>query len=90
MDSVITDKYSLYHGDCIEVMQSIETSSVDCILVDPPYGCTSMSWDSVIPLDLLWAQFKRIAKPNAAILLFGSGLFTIDLINSNRKLLDIT
>lgn len=84
LENVITDNYSLYCGDCLEVMRSIDDKSVDCIIVDLPYGCTSMLWDSVIPLELLWTQFKRITKPNTAILLFGSGLFTVDLISSNR------
>lgn len=27
----------LYNGDCIEVMKSIESKSVDMIFADPPY-----------------------------------------------------
>ena len=72
-------------GDCLELMQEIPNKSVDLILCDLPYGQTKMEWDSVIPLDKLWEQYNRIIKPEGNIVLFSSGLFTIDLINSNRK-----
>lgn len=72
-------------GDCLEVMGQIPDKSVDCIIADLPYGCTSMQWDSVIPLDSLWKEIKRVIKNNSAILLFGSGLFTVNLIDSNRE-----
>ena len=39
------------------------------ILCDLPYGTTQNKWDSIIPLDALWAQYWRIAKPNAAVVL---------------------
>ena len=85
MDNVITENYSLYCGDCLEVMGQIPDKSIDCIIADLPYGCTSMQWDSVIPLDSLWKEIRRVIKNNSAILLFGSGLFTVNLIDSNRE-----
>lgn len=81
----MTECCSLFNGDCLEIMKSIEDKSIDCVIADLPYGCTSMNWDSVIPLEDLWCQLKRISKKDTAIILFGSGLFTIDLINSNRE-----
>ena len=75
----------IYQGDCLEVMQSLQDQSVDMVLCDLPYGTTSCYWDIVIPFEDLWKEYKRICKSNAAIVLFSSGLFTIDLINSNRK-----
>lgn len=75
----------LYNGDCLELMRSIPDKSVDCILCDLPYGTTSCSWDVVIPFDKLWEQYNRVIKSNGNIILFCSGLFTIDLIISNRK-----
>lgn len=56
------------------------------ILCDLPYGSTHCKWDTVIPFDKLWAQYKRIIKDNGAILLFSAQPFTTDLINSNRKM----
>jgi site-specific DNA-methyltransferase (adenine-specific) len=59
----------LYNGDCLEVMSTLPSASVDLILCDLPYGTTQNKWDSIIPLDALWAQYWRIAKPNAAVVL---------------------
>jgi len=50
-------------------MREIPDKSIDMILCDLPYGTTQNKWDTVIPLDQLWAQYKRIRKPNAAIVL---------------------
>lgn len=74
---------SLYLGDCLEKMCEIEDQSVDLVLCDLPYGLTACKWDSVIPLDLLWEQYKRVCKPNAAIVLTASQPFTSRLIASN-------
>lgn len=77
----------LYHGDCLEVMKKIPDRSVDMILCDLPYGVTARNkWDSVIPFDKLWKQYERIIKDNGAIVLFGQGMFTADLMRSNQKL----
>lgn len=48
----------LLQGDCLELMKGIPDGSVDVILCDLPYGTTRNKWDSVIPLDRLWAQYK--------------------------------
>ena len=73
-------------GDCLERMKEIESGSVDMILTDPPYGTTACKWDSVIDLDLMWEQLKRIIKPNGAIVLTASQPFTTTLISSNMKM----
>ena len=72
-------------GDCLEVMKTIETGSIDAIIADPPYGTTACKWDSVIPFDLMWEQLNRIIKPNGAIVLFGSEPFSSALRMSNIK-----
>ena len=79
-----TDLVTLYQGDCLEVMPQLEARSFDCILADLPYGLVNCKWDSVIPFEPLWEQYKRLIKPNGAIVLFGSQPFTTDLIMSNR------
>lgn len=76
----------LYNGDCLTVMENIPDKSIDMVLCDLPYGVTRNHWDTIIPLDKLWEQYKRIVKNNAAICLFAQGLFYIDLVNSNRKM----
>ena len=73
----------LLKGDCLELMKQIPDGSVDAIITDPPYGTTACKWDSVIPFELMWAELKRIIKPNGAIVLFGSEPFSSLLRVSN-------
>ena len=75
----------LLHGDCLELMQTIEDGSIDAIITDPPYGTTACKWDSVIPFEPMWEQLNRIIKPNGAIVLFGSEPFSSALRMSNIK-----
>lgn len=75
----------LRQGDCLEVMKTIETGSIDAIITDPPYGTTACKWDSVIPFEPMWEQLNRIIKPNGAIVLFGSEPFSSALRMSNIK-----
>jgi len=72
-------------GDCLEVMKTIESGSVDAVITDPPYGTTACKWDSVIPFEPMWEQLNRITKPNGAIVLFGSEPFSSALRMSNIK-----
>ena len=65
-------KIELLKGDCLELMKTIESGSVDAIITDPPYGTTACKWDSVIDFELMWEQLNRVIKPNGAIVLFGS------------------
>lgn len=76
---------NLMQGDCLELMKTIPDGSVDLILTDPPYGTTACKWDSVIDFNLMWAELKRIIKPNGAIALFGAEPFSSLLITSNLK-----
>ena len=64
-------------------MKEIPDGSVDMILADPPYGTTACKWDSVIPLEPMWEQLKRIIKPNGAIVMTASQPFTSMLVMSN-------
>lgn len=72
----------LLNGDCLKLMKDIPDKSVDMILCDLPYGTTSNKWDTIIPLDKLWLQYKRMIKDNGAIVLFGSQPFSSKLISS--------
>ena len=80
----------LIHGDCLDVLPNLPDQSIDFILADPPYGTTACVWDSIIPLEPLWAQLKRVIKPNGAIALFGSQPFTTQLIGSNLPMFKYT
>ena len=75
----------LMHGDCLERMKEIPDGSVDMILCDLPYGTTQNKWDSVIPFEALWAEYRRVAKPKAAIVLTASQPFTSALVMSQPR-----
>ena len=87
----------LINGDCLVEMKSIEEHSIDLILCDLPYGTTDrkgseskknagsrlLKWDTVIPLDKLWLEYKRVLKPRGAVVLTADQPFTSKLILSN-------
>jgi site-specific DNA-methyltransferase (adenine-specific) len=73
-------------GDCLDIMPTIPAGSVDMVLCDLPYGTTACKWDSVIPFEPLWREYRRICKPNAAVVLTASQPFTSALVMSNPKM----
>ena len=77
---------NIYNGDCLELMKEIQSGSIDMILCDLPYGTTACKWDTIIPFEPLWAQYKRIIKDNGAIVLTASQPFTSALVMSNPKM----
>lgn len=74
----------IHQGDCLSVMKELGDQSVDMILCDLPYGTTQNKWDSVIPLDELWREYRRVIKPKGVIALSSQGIFTARLILSNE------
>lgn len=76
-------KFLLLNGDCLKEMKKIPPKSVDLVLCDLPYDQTTCSWDSIIPFEPLWKQYKRIAKEDATFLFTAKGQFMISLIESN-------
>jgi site-specific DNA-methyltransferase (adenine-specific) len=74
-----------YNEDCFDAMREIPDGVIDMILCDLPYGATSNKWDSVLPLDRLWAEYWRVCKPNSIIALTASQPFTSVLTLSNIK-----
>ena len=82
------EKYlnKIIQGDCLEVMKQIDDKSIDMILCDLPYGTTACKWDTIIPFEPLWEQYKRIIKDNGAIVLTASQPFTSALVMSNVKM----
>ena len=71
------------HGDCLEEMPKLADKSIDLILCDLPYGTTACKWDTIIPFEPLWKQYKRLIKNNGAIVLTASQPFTSALVMSN-------
>ena len=82
---IINDS-TLYNADCFDIFPLIPDKSIDMILCDLPYGVTQNNLDIRLPFDKLWSQYERVIKDEGAIVLFGQGLFFVDLVNSNRKL----
>ena len=78
--------YRLYQSDCLVGMSRIGTGLVDLVLCDLPYGTTACAWDTVLPFERLWEQYRRILKPRGALVLMAAQAFATDLINSARKL----
>ena len=76
---------NLIQGDCLVEMPKIPDKSIDMILADLPYGTTACKWDTIIPFEPLWEQYKRIIKDNGAIVLTASQPFTSALVMSNIK-----
>jgi site-specific DNA-methyltransferase (adenine-specific) len=77
----------IYQIPCLEALPSIPDKSIDMILCDLPYGTTQNKWDSVIDLESLWAQYKRVIKENGAVVLFAQTPFDKLLGASNLKML---
>lgn len=82
---VKVEMFKLYKGDCLEIMSNIPDKSVDLVLCDLPYGLTNCSWDTIIPFEPLWKQYRRVLKTNGTAILFGNQPFMSDLINSNKS-----
>jgi site-specific DNA-methyltransferase (adenine-specific) len=85
-NTIDTMKNQVILGDCLEVMKDIPDKSIDMILCDLPYGTTACKWDTIIPFEPLWEQYKRIIKDNGAIVLTASQPFTSALVMSNVKM----
>lgn len=78
---------TIYNEECLDGMKKIKDKSIDMILCDLPYGTTKNKWDSIIPLEPLWKEYKRIIKDNGAIVLTAQTPFDKVLGVSNLKML---
>lgn len=75
--------YQTFVGDCLKLLPTIPDKSVDMILCDLPYGTTQNKWDSILPLDQLWRQYRRVCR--GAVVLTASQPFTTTLAASNLQ-----
>ena len=75
----------LYNEDCLIGMKSLPDNSVDCIISDLPYGVTQAPFDAKLDLPTMWKEFNRVAKGNAAVVLFAQQPFSAELVMSNRR-----
>ena len=68
----MTERLTLHHGDCLEVLRSLPDCSVDSVVTDPPYGLSFMGkrWDYDVPSVEVWAECLRVLKPGGHLLAF--------------------
>lgn len=75
----------IFQGDTFEWMSKFAPGVFDMVLCDLPYGVTSRNeWDSPLPVEPLWSQYRRLLKPDGVVVLFGQGVFSVDIINGAR------
>ena len=85
MNKISMKDIELWQGDCLELMNNIPDKSVDAIITDLPYQQTQRNkWGVMIPFEPLWKQYKRVIKDSGAIILFANGIFTAELMMSNK------
>jgi site-specific DNA-methyltransferase (adenine-specific) len=80
------EENKIHLGDCLNLMPSIPSKSIDMILCDLPYGTTACEWDSIIDMGRLWQEYERVIKDNGAIVLTANSVFTFKLWSSNPSL----
>ena len=79
--------YRLWRGDCLDALSKLDPGQVDLVVADLPYGTTACAWDSIIPLDKLWAGLDRVCKPGAVMVFTAQQPFTWKLCASNPEAL---
>ena len=75
----------IHNDDCFNVIDTLETNSVDMVLVDLPYGQTECKWDICIDLDIMWEKLSRIGKDRCNYVFFVTTKFGNHIINSKPK-----
>lgn len=86
-----SDEGQILFGDCLQLMKDIPDGSIDMVCCDLPYQVLHRNnphaqWDRMLPLDTLWEEYRRVTKPEAAIVLFAQGMFTARLMMSNPSM----
>jgi len=65
----------ILHGDCLEVLSTLDENSIDTCITDPPYelGFMGKKWDSsgIAFQPETWQAVFRVLKPGAILLAFG-------------------
>ena len=55
------------NGDSKDLLATIPSDSIDCLVTDPPYGISFMNkdWDKAVPDVAIWKECLRVMKPGA-------------------------
>ncbi len=66
----------LIHDDCISALQAFPAATFDAVIVDPPYGQTSLKWDRWVSD---WpSAVARVLKPTGSMWVFGTLRMFVD------------
>ena len=69
----MSSNIQVYHGDCLEVIATLQAASIDACVTDPPYGLSFMNrkWDYDVPSIDVWKEVFRVLRPGAHLMAFG-------------------
>jgi len=64
--------FELHHGNCLDILRTMQDNSIDAVVTDPPYGLSFMGkkWDYDVPSTEIWAECLRVLKPGSYLLAF--------------------
>lgn len=93
-----------YNGDCFDILKDIQDSSIDLILIDPPYGTVKgivsensthgmkgkVNWDIKLDTPTLFNESARLLKRNSKLVVFSQEPYTSELNTSNIALLQFS
>ena len=83
---VMAPEGKIFQGDSIAWLKSLETSSVDLVVADPPYNIGKADWDNFesqeayIEWSMEWiAEAARVLKPSGSLYICGFSEILADL-----------
>lgn len=79
--------------DCFEYLETIGNNSIDCVLVDPPYGTikgrgkntnikSNADWDIKLDTSKMFEEIERVLRPGGVALIFSQEPYTSELITN--------
>lgn len=85
-------KVNLLHGDCMELLKTIESGSVDAVITDPPYGNMAgisnplrpnlkgkHDWDVTLNTANMFKEIDRVLRKNGKAILFAQDPYSTEL-----------
>ena len=90
-DQLITDKFAIYNGDCVEVMKAMPDESIHLSIYSPPFGglyCYSSNdrdLSNCADYDEFMVQYGYVVREKARITMAGriTAVHCMDVPNSN-------